>query len=88
MGGVRPDERIAIDALGDSPTYRSCVELFRFVSVLQLCRINRGHSAAVESLPTGQKLVIWSLAGAVMPVETDAEIVRDSLELDQDPASE
>jgi len=46
------------------------------VSGLLLCRINRGHSAAEESLSTGGELVIWILAGAMIPVEVDAMIVR------------
>ena len=48
------------------PTHRSSIELFRFVSVLPLCRINGGHSTATGSLSTGLQVVTWRLSGAIM----------------------
>ena len=58
------------------------------MSGLLLCRINRSHSAATESLSIGQQLVTWILAGVIMPVETDAPVVRRRLLLDEGSASE
>ncbi len=58
------------------------------MSVLRLCRINRGHSAATGSLPSGRELVTWILAGVIVPVETDAAVVRRRLALGEGSASE
>ncbi len=58
------------------------------MSDLLLCRINRVHVAASGSLSTGLQLVTWIVAGVVMPVETDAEIVRGSQQLNEDAACE
>ena len=44
--------------------------------------------AASGSLSTGLQRVTWILAGVVMPVETDAQIVRASQQLDDDSASD
>ena len=52
------------------------------MSVLLLCRSNRGHSAADGSLSTGGEIVTWILNGAIVHVEIDAAIVRGSLQLD------
>ena len=58
------------------------------MSGLLLCRINRVHSAVKGSLSTSLQLVTWILAGVIVPVETDAGIVRGSQLLDEDAACE
>ena len=57
------------------------------MSGLLLCRINRGHSAAIGSLSTGQQHVTWILAGVIMPAETDAPIVCRRQSPDEGSAS-
>jgi len=41
-----------------------------------VCGTTQYHSAAIVSLSTSLQLVTWILAGVIMPVETDAGIVR------------
>lgn len=71
---VSAAKRIATYALGDSLTYRLCIELFRYVIARRLCRINRGHSAAMGSLSGRLQLVIWSWPGVIVPADTVAAV--------------
>ena len=41
-----------------------------------------------DSLSSGRKLVTWILAGAMIPVEADAAIVRGEQQLDRGSANE
>ena len=60
-------------------THRSCVELFRFVDRVQVCGINRGHSAGRLSLQGDQGLVISTLQAVAISVVAICAISRASL---------
>lgn len=57
--------------LAISGTLSRCVEVFDFVSLLSLGRINRVHAADPYGLSTGGERVTWILEGVIVPVETN-----------------
>ena len=61
--------------LAISRTHRSRVELFRFVDWVQLCGINRGHSAGRWSLPGDEGLVTSICLAVAIPVAAVGAVV-------------